>query len=895
MKTNPKPPAWIDSLVDNLASYDLAEEIRGDLYELFLKDADEKGLASAKKRYVLNGIGFLAKSFFWRKHAHSYNNNNTFIMLSSYFKMAKRSLLAYKSNTIINILGLVIGIASALIILTVIRYERSFDTFHSNPESIYRIVRVSGTNFEISERSECRTGVSYPVPAAMKEEIPSLENITSMIYQGSVQVDIPDKSGTTIRKFREEGGCAIVEPSFFKIFDFKDKDLKWIAGNPENALNEPFNVVLTKTLAKKYFPNGNALGMTLKFERRFDCKVTGVIEDLPPNTDFPFTVLMSYASMRVIGSDDMMNNWVGVDDDHQAYVTLAPGTSKDEMEKQIAKVHAAHTSKEIHESRHYLLQELCDVHFDRRFGNYNGRTISRETILAFALVGLFLLLTGSINYINLATAHAVMRSREIGLRKVMGSNRINLIAQLLIETFVVVLMAGVIALGLAEILLSNLQSLLTIKLTTYNFTDPVILLSLLAIIIAVTLFSGFYPSLVISRFNPVAALKNKFTTETVGGISLRKALVVAQFTITQMLVVGTFIVVSQMKFFQTVNMGFDREAIVTVRIPERDASKNQVLEDQLRSRAFVSGMSFSSTLPSGVNRNRSSTDIGRMEAASQKDYRVFEYQRVDPSYLEVYKIKLLAGRNLTAQDTIGNILINKTLAKNLEFGSPEEAVSQEVKIAGQKVTVVGVIDDFYSNSLKENVDNIAMAVNPKAYSNASIKLAVQNGQGLQDAVKEIEKIWKALYPEYVFDYQFFDENIKNFYAQEQKYALLFQLFSLIFLLIGCLGLYGLITFVVNRKGKEVAIRKVLGATISNILMMFSKEYIQLIIVSFLLAVPISYYVVDSWLSNFAHHIELHWWLFVMPGFLVLIIALLVVGTKSIRAANINPVDKLKYE
>jgi putative ABC transport system permease protein len=577
---------------------------------------------------------------------------------------------------------------------------------------------------------------------------------------------------------------------------------------------------------------------------------------------------------------------------------LAPGTTPKDVEKQIAKVQAAHTTKDVYKTRHYLLQELRELHNDTRFMNYSGRTISKETILTLGLIALFLLLTGSINYINLATAQSTLRSKEIGLRKVLGSYRKNIILQFLAETFVVVSIAGMIALVGAEILIVNLQSLLNLSLTQYNFTDPFILLSLLAIVLIVTLFSGLYPSLVISRFNPISALKNKFTIERVGNISFRKILVVTQFSITQMLAVGTFIVVSQIRFFQHVDMGFNREAIITVNFPD-DAKPQQikVVEDQLRAQAFVSDVSFSSTLPSGVRRDRTSMSIGKPEAVALNDYRVFEYQAVDPSYLDVYQIKLLAGRNLMLQDSSKNILINKSLARKLELGSPEEAVGQELKMAwGDRVTVVGVVADYYSNSMKEGAANVVLMVNIKAFDFASIKLDVQHEQGsLPDAIGKIEKIWTSSFPDYIFNYEFFDENIKAFYAQEEKYAQLFQLFSVIFLLIGCLGLYGLVTFVVNRKGKEIAIRKVLGATVSSILVMFSGEYVRLIVLSFLIAVPVAYYAVDSWFSNFTNHIDLQWWFFMIPGLLILVIALLVVATKTFRIAHANPVDKLKYE
>ena len=892
MNKDIKPPAWVDSLIDNFAPDNLAEEIQGDLQELYIKDVKEKGFSSAKTKYVLNGIGFLAKNFFWKNKTTQ--QPNLFTMLGNYFKMAKRTLLAYKGNTIINVLGLVIGIASSLVILTIVRYELSFDKFHSLAERTYRVVRVSGTGMEINKQSELRTGVSYPVPVALKEELTSLENISSMQDLGGALIEVPDSSGAITRKFL--GGCALVEPSFFKIFDFHDTGFKWIAGNPEKALIEPLNVVLTKSIANKYFPDGNALGGTLRLEKKFDCKVTGIVEDLPANTDFPLTIFLSYSSLNMLVGDET-KDWYSVSDQHYTFVVLEPGTTKEEIEKQMNVVHAAHTPKDLHQSRHYLLQELANLHYDTRFNNYGGRTISKETITALSLVALFLLLTGSINYINLATAQAAMRSKEIGLRKVMGSNRKNLIGQLLTETFVIVLIAGIIALGLSEILIWNLQSLVNIELASFNFSDPFILLSLVAIIVLVTFFSGLYPAFYISRFSPVTALKNKFATEKVGGFSLRKTLVVAQFTITQMLVVGTFIVVAQIRFFQNMEMGFNRDAVVTVSIPDRDPGKKKVMEDQLLSQSFVSGVSFSSTLPSGLRRNRSATGIGKPDADVPSDYLVYEQQFIDPSYLDLYQIKLLAGRNLTMADSTGNILVNKTLAKNLEFLNPADAIGQDVKLGGRGMgTIVGVTDDFYSNSFKEAVDNMAFLINDKAYGNVSIKLNVQPGQGsLSDAVRHIETVWTSTFPEHIFELDFFDENIEAFYAQEQKFSKLFQLFSVIFLLIGCLGLYGLITFAVNRKGKEVAIRKVLGATMSNILMMFSKEYVRLILLSFIIATPVAYYVVTDWLSNFANQIELQWWLFLLPGLLVLIIALLVVCSKSLRAAKTNPVDKLKYE
>jgi ABC-type antimicrobial peptide transport system permease subunit len=882
-----QPPGWINSMIDSLAPAELAEEIHGDLIELYYKDIDEKGKRTANARYITNGFGFLFKSFFWRKN----KNYNPSPMLTSYFKMSRRSLMANKGTTLINIVGLVTGIASALVIFSVIRFELSFDAFHTNRDRIYRMVRVSG-----NDNLEYRSGISYPVPVAIKAEIPSIEKSTFVEYFGGANVEVLDANGTTERKFREESGAAIVDDSFFDVFDFKGTGLHWLEGDSKTALKEPLSVVLTRSMAKKYFGDESPLGQTMRFQLKYECKVTGVIEDFPSNSDFPFTILVSYSTLPLLAGEQRMNDWFSVNDSHQVFIVLPENTSQTEMEQLIAKVHAAHTPKELHESRRYLLQKLSDLHFDARFGTYTGRTISRETITGLAIVAAFLLLTGCINYINLATAQSVLRSKEIGLRKVMGSNKSSLMLQFLMETFIVVAISGIVAFILAEVLRFNLQSLLNFTLTNYNFFDPVAIASTLGIVTLVTVLAGLYPSMIISRFNPVTALKSKFTSGQISGINIRKVLVVLQFSITQMLVVGTFIVVSQMEHFRNVDMGFNREAVLSARVPNRKPEVLSAMINQLRDLPGVSSVSLHYTTPSGVRRNRSYADVMLPEGNGLADAHVFEYYSIDSAYLKLFEIDLIAGRNLKPADAKTSVLVNQTLCKELQLGTPAEAVGKVLKMGGGELfTVVGVVTDFYSNSLKERVDN-AVFFTEDNYSAVSVKLDLKNTSvSLPESVKAVEKVWSATFPEFVFNYIFLDDNIATFYAQEKKYSQMFQLFSFVFLVIGCLGLFGLITFVVNRKGKEVAIRKVLGASINSIIMLFSREYVQLIIVSFLIATPVAYYVVNSWLSNFANHIDLQWWLFAIPGLLVLFIALMVISLRSLKVARANPAESLKCE
>ncbi|MEI9921027.1 MAG: ABC transporter permease [Bacteroidota bacterium] len=820
----------------------------------------------------------------------STDNTEPIPMTGSYFKMARRSLMANKGTTIINILGLVIGIASALVISSVIRFEQSFDSFHSKKDEIYRLVRISG-----SDELEYRSGIPYPVPQAMREEIPGIE-LTIVEYLGGVNVDIPSSDGKTINKFIEPNGLTTAEPGFFKMFDFAKKPIHWIAGTPETTLKEPYSIVLTTELAKKYFGNEDPIGRTIQFQKRFDFKVTGVIEDFPVNTDFPFKMMISYSTMAKIQGEEGMNDWSSVNDTHQVFV-YAPNMTKEELEAKIEAVHVAHVAKDLSDARHYKLQEFSELHYDPRYGNFSGRTISHETILALQVIVLFLLLAGCINYVNLSTAQSTLRSKEIGLRKVLGSEHRHLILQFLTETFVVVGLAAITAVVLVFALMPSIQNLLNLQVH-YDLGDPIILASLIATIVGVTLCSGLYPAFIISKFNPIATLRAKFNNERVGGINLRKVLVVTQFTITQILAVGTFIVISQMNFFENTDMGFNRDAvIVSIPVLTNNPRQLQPLENELRSLPFVSSVSASFTLPSGLERNSSSRNIGPLTASVMQDYQNYEHFSIDDSFLDLYQIKLLAGRNLTEADTLAdNILVNETLMKNLGIESPEKALGAEFKFGTQEKTrIVGVVNDFYAHSLKEDVGNIAMVYQPKSYQWLSVRLDLKADQAMANVLKTLEGTWNKHYPENVFKYQFFDENIAAFYKQEFKYSKLFQIFSMIFIGIGCLGLYGLITFIANKKGKEIAVRKTLGATISNIIVMFSREYVLLITISFVLAVPVAWYGVTEWLEGFKSHIDLQWWMFAAPGMIVLALALVVVGSKSYSAASANPVNSLKNE
>lgn len=871
----------------------LLEEIEGDLVQKFERDALAFGVRKARRRFVWNTIRFFRPGIVLRNRFLKPIINT--VMLRSYFKISMRNLSAYKENSFINIFGLVIGMAAALVILVIIRYELSFDRFHSNADRIYRLVTVKQSAGGTTQFS---AGVAYPLPAALENQIPSIENITALHYQRGMQIDVLDSEGLSLKKFHESDGCVLVKPSFFQVLDFRGTDFEWIAGNSEMALKDPFAIVLTRSMAEKYFGTLDVLDRTLKVEQQLDFKVTGVIEDLPPNTDFPFTVLLSYATFYMIQEHEMKNDWRSVANVNQCFMTLPDNVNKAEIEKQIDRAYAEHVPEEVAKSQQFKLQPLTEMHQDNRFGTFRMRIVSRTMLCTLALAGIVLLLIAAINYINLATAQSTLRSKEIGIRKVLGSRRRQLIFQFLSEALLIASVASILAIVAAQFIIMQLEPLINISIDHYLFLDWFMIKSLLIIMLIITLFAGFYPAMVLSGFEPISAIKNKLSAPA-GGAVLRKSLVVVQFTVTQIFIIGTFVVLNQMDYFRNVDLGFEKEGIIHVSLPNDYQGRIKALEGKLQSIASISQVSISSTTPSGLRRPSWFTRIRRRDADSN-NVMGCEYQSIDPAYLDLYGIKLIAGRNFSHEDSTGYLIINQTLASEAGFSSPDESIGHEMVMDGNNYTVIGVVSDFHSRSLKEDLDRVAFAVHPHMYRLANIKFNISSGVAkspgwLQSTISQIESVWATTFPETVFDYRFLDENIDAYYQQETRIAKLLQIFSVVLLSIGCLGLYGLISFVVNRRLKEVAVRKVFGATMFHIMRLISREYVKLILLAFIIAVPVSNYYLEQWLSTFAYRIEISWWIVALPGLMVLLVALLAVSGQLFRAAGANPADTLKYE
>jgi len=796
-------------------------------------------------------------------------------MLKNYLKIALRKLSRNRLYTVINVLGLAMGMMCCLFIFLIIKYELRFDRFHSKYDRIYRIT----TDEAINDVSSYTMGSPMPMAQALRNDFPALEKVTVMFYTVNGLFGVKSESGE-IKRFQENEGIAYVEPEFFKIFDFP-----WSAGDSK-SLSEPNNVALTKNLAKKFFGEKDPIGQTLRLDNQIDLKVVGVVKSFPVHTDLPFTAMISWKTLPQTGMN--VEAWGNMMSNANTYVLLPQNFSPEELQSKLPALRDKFQPDELNKNV-YRLQPLGDIHFNGRYGNYSERTISQLTLLGLGVIGIFLLITACINFINMATAEAINRAKEIGVRKVLGAFRTQVMSQFLGETFIITVLGAVLALVFGELLLPVLNSILRLKISFGLFDNISLLGFLAALIVVVSLLAGLYPAFVLSRFAPALAIKSKMSKGFGGGLFLRRGLVVFQFFISQLLIIGTIIVTMQMDYFHNKDMGFDKAAVVIVSLPVNDATKLQTFHTELLRNNLIRNISFNSS--SASSGGRWDADLKHNIRGSEENF-VTDLKFADTEYMSTYGLQLIAGRKYVPSDTISEFVVNETFAKKLGV-APHDLIGKMLKLGRRPyLPIVGVMKDFNSTSLHEEIRPCLLATRRTAYYEAGIKI---NMQGASEALRYIEKAWTAAFPEFVYSYEFLDERVAGFYREEQKMSQLFRAFSSIAIIIGCIGLFGLVSFVAAQRTKEIGVRKVLGATMRHILMIFSRELAVLIVAAFIIAVPIAYLIMNKWLENFAYRIEIGAPVFVLAFISSAMIAALSVGYRAIKAALANPVESLRYE
>ncbi|WP_192349321.1 ABC transporter permease [Algoriphagus sp. Y33] len=805
-------------------------------------------------------------------------------MWKIYSKIAWRNLKKGKRVTLINIFGLTLGITAAFLLFTVVSYELSYDNFQSNSDQIYRVV----TQDEYSDGMSYNPGVSPPMPDALKADLSGTDAIVPVV-NSSVFVTV-DEAVTSIGQ-----NNFIVEDAFFTTADYSSLfDVEVLVGNL-NSLNDPGQVVLAETEAKKLFGTWeNAFGKSMLLSKRVEASVGAIVADIPDNSNFRFDMLVSYKTMQSNEEvfDTYFDEWGSFGSNFQVYLKLPESGKVDQINQQLIAFAEKNYKDRGTSKKSFFLQSMGDIHFDNRFDPISGGMIRKGTIYTLALIGMFILLMASINFVNLSTAQAIGKSKEVGIRKVMGGSRGQVIFQSFGETFMVVFISATISTLAATVLLPYLSKVAEVP-ESIQLITPTFLLFSTTIILGVTLLSGLYPALILSGFQPIQALKNKIQVAQVGGVSLRRSLVVMQFVIAQVLMIATVIAVKQMTEIQNADLGFSKEAVYYFDLPSDEPRDGRldVLKQRLESNSQIKSVSISSDVPSSNNNWASNFwfDDKREDVPFMASLKYG-----DADYFHNYGLQFAAGTGFSESDTLKEAVINETMAKKLNILDPEEAIGKTITIGGGEpwMTITGVVKDFAQNSLREEVKPFIIATEKQDYYVMGMKLDSSAGQ---QTLASIEEEFKNIYPDAIYAGEFLDETIANFYRRENQLSLVYKVFAVLSIVISSIGLYGLISFLVGQKLKEIGIRKVLGASISQITFLLSKEFIYLVLIACLIAVPLGYYLTDQWLQNFSYRTTVPIGLYVFVIAVSLVITASTVGYRAIRAALGNPVDSLADE
>ncbi|CAG5017026.1 hypothetical protein DYBT9275_05685 [Dyadobacter sp. CECT 9275] len=873
-----KPPRWAVSILAWLHPEETLEEVQGDLEELYDSWLSQHGRAFANTQYFISLLSVLPPFVRRRKRKELYHQPNPIhpVMISNYFKIALRSLRKNKLYTFINLAGLTLGLGVAITLFWIVRFEYSFDNFHPKADRIYRVT-------SLDKFGEPQSHVHQGVTKALNTQFPGVEAAVN-IY-GSNPTSI--KVGTQI--FNQKN-IFFAHPEIIKILD-----IKWLSGRPEQSLLAPGNVIIDEETADKLF-HGDALGKTFRYNNQVDLTVTGIFHKMPVNTEFPLQMVISWETLRQI-SPEYKNEaqWGGGDSMNQGLVLLKEGSSPEPVNKGLtamAKLHQQESKVVTYE-----LQPLSEMHFDTGKDPFNYST--PEWILYTLMsIAVFLVFIACVNFINLATVQAIQRSREIAMRKILGSAKSQLIAQFFGETAVLVYLAIILGALFASQLIRYSSELLNTQADQAQVWELGTFVFLLLLGMIVTCMAGFYPAIVLSGFQPVRALQNRLFTPVARGISLRSTLVVLQFVIAQVLVICTLLGINQIRYFYETNIGFEKSGIITVAMPDRGTNLRERFQQELKQYPEIREVTFGLTTPAS-ERNHWWGNVKHANFADGEQ--TFRIQHVDTNYFDFFHIPLVAGRKLTSADTtVGlgtdfenvNVVVNEMAARDLSAGDPERALGQKMEIWGTKCMIAGVVKDYYSEDLRNKPMPHVFLYGAWNFQLASIR--IDPGKKAE-ALEHIGQHWKELFPNNYYAPRFLEDDINNFYASERKLSNFLKLFAGVGIVIGSLGLFGLVSFVVTQRTKEIGVRKVLGATVSGIVRLVSGDFIKLVVVAFVIASPLAWYAMKTFLESYPNRVAIEWRVFALAGGLSLGVALLTISFQSVKAALRNPVKSLKSE
>jgi putative ABC transport system permease protein len=792
-------------------------------------------------------------------------------MLWNYFKVTWRNIKRYKGYSFINVIGLAVGLACCILILLWVRDELSYDRFHKHLDDLYRVV----TEFHKTEPATHYWPVCAPLAPALKEEYPEITRATrfTRLRRGQLM-----KYGD--KNFLESRIC-LTDSDFFEMFTFP-----FIEGDPRSALSYPNSVILTEEMAAKYFGSENPLGKTLNINNEYDFMVAGIIKNVPHNSHLQFDFLLPF-----IRIEDFEQSWAVLDNwtlsGFATYVQLDKDASAEALSNKIAD----YLKKHVQESEDVIyLQPFKDIHLYSshiQFGVEGQGDI--RYVYIFSIVAFFILVIACINFMNLATARSACRAKEVGLRKVVGASKSQLIKQFFCESVFMAFLSLILAIVLVELFLPVFAKLSGKQLNLNLSTHLNILVAIVAMTLITGLLSGSYPALFLSSLRPVKVLKGALKTEGKGYL-FRKVLVVSQFALSILLIVCTVVVSHQVGFMRNKKLGFDREHVVYFPIRDELALRYESIKDEWLKDTGIKNVSVSSSLPtSGVILT---TDKVSWEGKNPENVVVLEVTSVGYDFIETFGMEMVKGRSFSKKypsDEEEAVVINETAMKMIGM---EDPVGKQLFFGESAVTIIGVVKDYHFKSLHSEIEPLVMAIVPSLYRYVFVKLDAGN---IPSTLAHIESTWRTFFPDTPFEYHFLDEDYDKLYRSEQRMGTLFNHFTILAVVISCLGLFGLALFMAEKRTKEIGIRKVLGASVSGIVVVLNKEFTKWVLVANVVAWPIAYYAMSKWLQGFAYRIDLDFWIFVLAALIAYAVAVATVSYQSIKAAVANPANSLRYE
>ena len=802
------------------------------------------------------------------------------VMLKNYLKITLRTLRKSNVYSFINVFGLSIGMTCCLLILLYVKQELSYDTFYGKADRIYRIAvettRPQGQSF-------C-ANTPFPLGPAFKDEYPEVDFLSRIFFTENVLVTHGEN------RFFEDG-FAFADRDFFEIFSHT-----FLSGDEARFLSEPNTLILTASTAEKYFGHEDPIGQVIQFDNQIDFTVTAVIEDVPVNAHFRFNFLASYLSLNdeIVGFTT--DQW-GAYSSLYTYVLLSEQAPPDALELKAESFITRHAGEWPGITRRVFFQPITDIHLRSHLDDEIEANNDLSNLYIISTIGLFILLIASINFMNLSTARSSRRAREVGIRKALGAVRLQLVGQFLGESILLSVLALALSLAFVELSLPLFSSLVGKEIVFSLVGDPIVPVLLLGLAVVVGVFSGIYPALFLSGYRPATVLKgtNVSVKGSRGGLFLRQILVVSQFGLSIMLIIGTLIVGDQLHFLKNANMGFQKDYTLSIRIFEDSMSEQyETVKSELTAHPNVLHATACYKSPIGdYGLSTSAYPDGRENETSFS----IQLNFMDFDYFDQFGLELAAGRSFSEffpTDEQKAFIVNETLVRVLGYTSPEEVIGIVLPTGINKIdgTIIGVVKDYHIASLHEHIEPLVLMHWPDFFSEISVQIQPHD---IPETLQFLETTWKRFSPDYPFQYTFLDEHITQLYAPEEQTSEIIGTFSLIAIFVACLGLFGLATFTAQQRTKEIGVRKVLGASVSGIMLLLSKDFLRLVLISFIVAVPVAYVVMNRWLEDFAYRIDISWRVFLPAGLSALLIALLTVSYQSVKAALSNPVQSLGHE